>query len=118
MSRRSATFEYAYPLVGAQAFMPPQGLLVVAAVLPASWSVRFVDENLVEATAADFAWAEVVFVSGMHIQRRKIDDIRSARACGRAHDGPGWPVGFRLPGLLSGCSITFMWAKSETPRMR
>ncbi len=78
------TFEYAYPLVGAKAFMPPQGLLVVAAVLPKSWPVRFVDENLVEATADDFAWAEVVFVSGMHIQRRQIDGIRRrAHAAGR-----------------------------------
>lgn len=62
----------------------PRGLLVVAAVLPASWSVRFIDENLVEAGAADFEWAEVVFVSGMHIQRRRIDDIRRrAHAAGR-----------------------------------
>jgi radical SAM superfamily enzyme YgiQ (UPF0313 family) len=78
------TFEYAYPLVGAKAFMPPQGLLVVAAVLPKSWPVRFIDENLGEATAADFAWAEVVFVSGMHIQRRRIEDVRRrAQAAGR-----------------------------------
>ncbi|MGA9488427.1 MAG: hypothetical protein WBV25_15335, partial [Methylocella sp.] len=29
------TFEYAYPLTdGVRAFMPPQGLLVIAAVLP------------------------------------------------------------------------------------
>ena len=75
------TFEYAYPLVGAKAFMPPQGLLVVAAVLPKSWTVRFIDENLASATPSDFAWAEVVFVSGMHIQRRRIDDIRR-----RAHE--------------------------------
>jgi hypothetical protein len=26
--------------------MPPQGLLVIAAALPASWQVRFIDENL------------------------------------------------------------------------
>jgi hypothetical protein len=32
------TFEYAFPLMdGVQAFMPPQGLLVAAASLPASW---------------------------------------------------------------------------------
>ena len=38
------TFEYAYPLTdGVQAFMPPQGLLLIAAYLPASWPVRFID---------------------------------------------------------------------------
>ena len=33
------TFEYAYPLTdGVQAFMPPQGLLLIAAYLPTNWS--------------------------------------------------------------------------------
>lgn len=74
------TLQYAYPIVGVKAFMPPQGLLVIAAALPAHWSLRFVDENIRPATAADFRWAEAVFVSGMHIQREQINDI-----CARAH---------------------------------
>ncbi|HUB65829.1 MAG TPA: B12-binding domain-containing radical SAM protein [Methylocella sp.] len=75
------TFEYAYPLTdGVRAFMPPQGLLVIAAVLPKTWSIRFVDENLRQAGADDFAWADAVFVSGMHIQRHRMADI-----CQRAH---------------------------------
>jgi radical SAM superfamily enzyme YgiQ (UPF0313 family) len=74
------TFEDAYPMVGAKAFMPPQGLLVLAAALPADWQVRFVDENLRPASAEDFAWAEVVMASGMHIQRAQLHDI-----CVRAH---------------------------------
>ena len=78
------SFDHAFPLVGAKAFMPPQGLLVIAAALPASWEARFVDENLKAATAADFRWAEVVFVSGMHIQRAQINDInRRAHEAGR-----------------------------------
>jgi radical SAM superfamily enzyme YgiQ (UPF0313 family) len=78
------TFEYAFPLVGAKAFMPPQGLLTIAAALPETWQVRFIDENLKAATARDFAWAEVVFVSGMHIQRSQINDInRRAHAAGK-----------------------------------
>jgi len=75
------TFEHAYPLTdGIHAFMPPQGLLVIAAVLPRHWRIRFVDENLRDAAPADFAWADAVLVSGMHIQRRQINDI-----CARAH---------------------------------
>ena len=71
------TFEFSYPLTdGVRAFMPPQGLLVIAAAVPPSWQVRFIDENMTPATDEDFAWAEVVFVSGMHVQRRQIDDIR------------------------------------------
>jgi hopanoid C-2 methylase len=49
------TFEYAYPLTdGVQAFMPPQGLLLIAAYLPVNWPVRFIDENIRAATKEDF----------------------------------------------------------------
>ncbi len=75
------TFEHAYPLTdGVQAFMPPQGLLLIAAYLPANWPVRFIDENIRAATKEDFEWAEAVFVSGMHIQRQQMNEI-----CQRAH---------------------------------
>jgi len=78
-------FEHAYPLMdGVRALMPPQGLLVITAALPASWETRFVDENIERATSEDFAWADAVFVSGMHAQRRQIEDIRRrAHAAGR-----------------------------------
>ena len=79
------TFQFSYHLTGSKAFMPPQGLLVIAAVLPSDWEVRFVDENISPATDDDFEWADAVFVSGMHIQRARMDDIRR-RA--HAHDRP------------------------------
>jgi hopanoid C-2 methylase len=79
------TFSHAYRLMRrVRAFMPPQGLLLIAAYLPASWPVRFIDENIAPACAADFAWADVVLVSGMHIQAPQIRDIaRRAKAAGR-----------------------------------
>ncbi len=61
------------------AFMPPQGLLTVAAYLPTLWEVRFIDENVRRAEASDFAWAEVVLTSGMHAQQHLLHDI-AARA--------------------------------------
>ena len=70
------TFEHAYALRGnTRAFMPPQGILVIAAAAPSEWDIRFIDENVCPATEADFAWAEAVLVSGMHIQRAAINDI-------------------------------------------
>lgn len=59
--------------------MPPQGLLVIAAYLPVEWQFRFIDENRVRASDQDFAWADAVFISGMHVQRREINGI-NARA--------------------------------------
>jgi hopanoid C-2 methylase len=79
------SFDYAYDITGSlRAFMPPQGLLVIAASVPAGWQVRFVDENIDPASSEDFAWADAVFVSGMHVQRDKMIDIcRRAQAAGK-----------------------------------
>src|ERR1700742_2572340 len=89
------TFEYSYPLTdGVQAFMPPQGLLVIAAYLPENWPVRFIDENIRAATQEDSEGAEAVLVSGMHIQRHHMNDI-SRRA-----------PGFDLPVAIGGPSVS------------
>jgi hopanoid C-2 methylase len=78
------TFSHALRLVGAKAFMPPQGLLLIANYLPENWPVRFVDENMAAVRDCDFEWADVVFISGMHIQRAQILDIhRRAKAAGK-----------------------------------
>src|SRR5690242_1402831 len=78
-------FSHAYRLLPrVRAFMPPQGLLLLAAYLPASWSVRFIDENVTQATAVDLGWADFVFVSGMHIQASQIHDIaKRAKQAGK-----------------------------------
>ncbi len=58
--------------------------MVVAAYLPERWQVRFIDENIASARAADFRWADAVLVSGMHVQRGQIEDIiRRAHASDR-----------------------------------
>jgi hypothetical protein len=43
-----------------KAFMPPQGILIVASYLPQEWEVRFVDENVRSAKRTDYQWADVV----------------------------------------------------------
>jgi len=60
---------------GVRAFMPPQGILTIAAYLPKAWEVRFVDENMGPARTSDYRWADVVMTSGMHVQRREIRQI-------------------------------------------
>src|SRR5471032_329978 len=76
------TFNHAFPLMGdVKGFMPPQGILVITALIPDEWEIKFVDENIQRVTPEEFAWADVVFVSGMHIQRARIHDLTR-----RAHD--------------------------------
>jgi hopanoid C-2 methylase len=79
------TFQHAYKLMGrVRAFMPPQGLLTIAAYMPEGWPVRFIDENIEPASAADIAWADVVLVSGMHIQAPQMHDIHArTKAAGK-----------------------------------
>src|SRR5713226_6178267 len=62
-----------YP--GKQAVMPPLGLLLLAARLGDAWEVRLIDENLRPLAPADLAWSEVVALSGMHPQRRRITEV-------------------------------------------
>jgi radical SAM superfamily enzyme YgiQ (UPF0313 family) len=78
------TFNHAFPLVGVKAFMPPQGILLVVNLIPRHWEVRFIDENISRIRPEDFAWADAVFISGMHIQRARIHDIaRRAHEAGK-----------------------------------
>jgi radical SAM superfamily enzyme YgiQ (UPF0313 family) len=97
-ARSFGTFQHAYQFFGkrVRAFMPPQGLLAVAAYLPESWEVRIVDENSERVAGDDLRWADVVFVSGMHVQRSQIHDIIV-----RAH-AAGRPVALGGPSV-SGC---------------
>src|SRR5713101_2487630 len=77
------TFNHAFPLMGpVKAFMPPQGILLIAAFVPREWQVQFVDENIRPVLESEFVWADAVLVSGMHIQRRQILDL--ARRAHRA----------------------------------
>jgi hopanoid C-2 methylase len=79
------TMHHAFKLMrGVKAFMPPQGILLVAAYLPKEWEVRFVDENVTPAMDEDFRWADVVLLSGMHVQREHIcATARRARRFGK-----------------------------------
>lgn len=78
------TFDHAFPLMRVKAFMPPQGLLLIAAYLPREWEVRFVDENVRPVSDADYRQADAVLISGMHVQREHIRAINArAHACGK-----------------------------------
>lgn len=80
-----ASFHHAFPFFpGTVAFMPPQGILTIAAYLPKKWQVRVIDENATPLTAADIRWADAVMVSGMHVQRRRMAEIAElAHAAGK-----------------------------------
>src|SRR5260370_17512316 len=58
------SFDYAYDITGnLRAFMPPQGLLVIAASVPPGCQVRFVNENINPPCCAHFPWPDALFAS-------------------------------------------------------
>jgi radical SAM superfamily enzyme YgiQ (UPF0313 family) len=71
-----------YP--GRRSVMPPLGLLTFAGCLPSDWPVRLIDENVDPVVETDLRWADVVVLSGMHPQRRRIQEIlRQANTLGK-----------------------------------
>jgi radical SAM superfamily enzyme YgiQ (UPF0313 family) len=71
-------------LIGKRALLPPLGLLTVAALLPHGWEVRLCDMNVRALEDADLDWADVVFLSGMIVQRPSMLDVAArARARGK-----------------------------------
>ncbi len=84
-------------LWGRKAIMPPLGLLTIASYLPEDFSVRLVDRNVAEESAADWEWADVVFLSVMMAQR---EDYRQCVANAKMKGKPiaiGGPFTHALP---------------------
>jgi radical SAM superfamily enzyme YgiQ (UPF0313 family) len=76
--------EHALRLIGKRALLPPLGLLTVAALLPPDWDVRLCDMNVRDLEDADLDWADVVFLSGMLVQRPSLLEVaKRARARGK-----------------------------------
>jgi len=78
------SFKHALKFVRKRASLPPLGLLTVAALLPPEWEKRLVDLNVRPLTARDLAWADLVCLSAMIVQRPSAQDlIARCRAAGK-----------------------------------
>ena len=75
------SFPQAIRHMGCKTVIPPLGLITVAALLPREWQVRLVDMNVEPVSESMWAWAEMVMISGMTIQRLgMLALIREAKA--------------------------------------
>jgi radical SAM superfamily enzyme YgiQ (UPF0313 family) len=71
------SFKHALKFIHKKAALPPLGLLTVASMLPKEWSKRLIDMNVTKLTGKDLAWANMVFLSGMAVQRESAREIIS-----------------------------------------
>jgi radical SAM superfamily enzyme YgiQ (UPF0313 family) len=63
------SLRHALHFIRKRAVTPPLGLLTMAAMLPRQWEKRLIDLNVRALLAEDLAWADLVMISGMVVQR-------------------------------------------------
>jgi radical SAM superfamily enzyme YgiQ (UPF0313 family) len=69
------SFKHALKIEGKKAAFPPLGLLTVATMLPKNWEKRLVDMNVERLNEADIAWADIVFLSAMIVQKESLQEV-------------------------------------------
>ncbi len=67
--------EHAMPFLGVKAVMPVANLALLAALTPAGNSITLVDENIEPIDFARCARADIVGLTGMNVQRRRMKEI-------------------------------------------
>jgi radical SAM superfamily enzyme YgiQ (UPF0313 family) len=78
------SFEKTLALLNRKAMLPPLGLVTVAAILPQTWNFKLVDRNVRQITEAEWAWADLVILSAMIVQKEDLlDQVREAKARGK-----------------------------------
>lgn len=91
------SFEKTIGLLGYKAMLPPLGLVTVAAILPQTWEFKLVDRNVRAVTEAEWAWADLVILSAMIVQKDDfLEQIKEAKRRGK-RVGVGGPYPTSLP---------------------
>src|SRR5215467_12017076 len=87
------SFRFAVPFQRRKATHPPLGLMTIAPMLPRDWNKRLVDLNVRALHDSDLAWADLVMISAMIVQKDSAREVIK-----RCHDlgktivvgGPLW----------------------------
>lgn len=69
------SFKHSLKFIAKKAAFPPLGLLTVAAMLPEGWQKKMVDLNVEPLTDEHLAWADMVFLSAMIVQKESARQI-------------------------------------------
>ncbi|AFM26395.1 B12-binding domain-containing radical SAM protein [Desulfomonile tiedjei] len=78
------SFKHILKFIRKRAAHVPLGLLTIASMLPEDWQLRLIDMNAQDLSDRDIAWADVVLIGAMVIQRESVKDVASrAKAAGK-----------------------------------
>jgi radical SAM superfamily enzyme YgiQ (UPF0313 family) len=107
--------EHAMPFLGAKAVLPVASLPLLAALTPPEHAVTLIDENVEPIDFDRCARADIVGVTGMNVQRRRMHEILAElrqRACFTAVGGP-W-VTVREADIAGIADVIFIGEAEET----
>ena len=69
------SFKHALEFVSKKAAQPPLGMLTMAAMLPKQWNKKLIDVNVRKLTDEHIAWADMVFIGAMIVQKEGVREI-------------------------------------------
>jgi len=69
------SFRHSLKFIGKKAAFAPLGLLTVGAMLPTNWSKKLIDINVEALKDEDIAWADIVMVSAMIVQKESAQAV-------------------------------------------
>lgn len=78
------SFKHVLGFLSKKAAFPPLGLLTIAAMLPNDWEKKLVDTNVTELKDEHIAWADLVFIGAMVVQKNSAQEIiKRSKAMGK-----------------------------------
>jgi radical SAM superfamily enzyme YgiQ (UPF0313 family) len=78
------TFSGMLELLPEKVVMPPLGLITLAALCPAEWTLRLIDQAVEDLSDEDILWADLVMVGAMTVQKAGLEEVLArARRLGR-----------------------------------
>jgi radical SAM superfamily enzyme YgiQ (UPF0313 family) len=78
------SFRHALPFEGKRSVFPPLALMTVSSLLPKSCDRRLVDLNVEALQPSQLEWADMVFITGMLVQKKSLHSVvKQAKALGK-----------------------------------
>ncbi|MEB3183658.1 MAG: B12-binding domain-containing radical SAM protein [Cyanobacteriota bacterium] len=91
------SFDGALSLMGRRVLLPPLGLITVASLLPPHWQLRLVDTQIRPVRDQEWAWAQLVILSGMIVHKRDLARLISLARAWRVPVAVGGPFATSTP---------------------
>lgn len=102
------SYEKILELVNRKVLLPPLGLVTVAAILPQEWEFKLVDRNIRAVTEEEWAWADIVILSAMIVQKEDmVDQISLAKQHGK-RVAVGGPYPTSVPEEMEAAGVDFL----------